>query len=358
MRKGSEHGRGSVANVPNRFEKTRTELDESASADDESTNAGRRRLPTVFLEDRSDSIVTENSSPDVPFRYSLNPYRGCEHGCSYCYARPTHEYLGMSAGLDFETKVLVKNRAVELLRKVLAKPNWVPESLMLSGVTDPYQPIERQLKLTRSILEFLRDCKHPVSLITKNALIERDVDILGAMAQDGLVHAAISITTLDVELARDMEPRTSSPPARLRAIKTLSQAGIPVRVMTAPVIPGLNDHEIPRLLEAASGAGASSSGYVMLRLPGSVEPVFEQWLATVRPEAHARVLAKIKEVRGGQMSDSEFGRRMRGTGERADQISAMFKVFSRKHGLSEQTPALRTNLFIPPTSASGQMMLF
>ena len=361
----TSRGRSATSQVANRFEKTRLELDHDSSLNDvagepsTADSAGLpKRLPTVFLEDQTESIVSENESPDVPFRYSLNPYRGCEHGCSYCYARPTHEYLGMSAGLDFETKVLVKERAVELLRKFLARPKWQAQSLMLSGVTDPYQPVERTKLITRQLLQLLSECRHPVSLITKNALIERDLDILGPMAEQGLVHAAISITTLDAELARDMEPRTSSPEARLRAIHSLSSAGVPVRVMTAPIVPGLNDHEIPKLLEAAADAGASSCGYVMLRLPGSVRPVFENWLAEVRPEATERVIAKIKEVRGGEMSDSQFGRRMRGTGNRADQISALFKVFAKKYGLDGQPTPVRTDLFVPPSDESGQLMLF
>lgn len=358
MGKTEKHGRGAVTDVPNRFEQTRLLRDEEAVGDEEPVSRGIRALPTIFLEDQTESIVTENSSPDIPFRYSLNPYRGCEHGCSYCYARPTHEYLGMSAGLDFETKVLVKHRAVELLRKRLSSSTWVPESIMLSGVTDPYQPIERKLKLTRQLLQLLLDCQHPVSLITKNALVERDIDILKELASLNLVHVAISITTLDSGLANDMEPRTSSPTARMRAIRSLTQAGVPVRVMTAPIIPGLNDHEIPKLLEEAAAAGASSSGYVMLRLPGSVEQVFESWLAKVRPDAHARVIAKIKEVRDGGMSDSKFGRRMRGTGVRADQIAAMFKLFSRKYGLVGEAVPLRTDLFVPPRSVGGQMRLF
>lgn len=346
-------GRGAGGDPPSRFEMTHFAADPEPASDEP-----RRALPTLFLPDASRSIITENHSPDIPFRYSLNPYRGCEHGCAYCYARPTHEYLGMSAGLDFETKVLVKERAVELLREALAKPAWVPVPLAMSGVTDPYQPVERQRGITRRLLELLRDCRHPVSLITKNALIERDLDILTAMAADRLVHAAISLTTLDPVLARDMEPRTSSPEARLRAIRALADAGIPVCVMVAPVIPGLNDHEIPRILEAAAAAGASTAGYVLLRLPGSVEPVFRGWLADVRPEAEGRVIAKIREARGGEMSDTTFGRRMRGSGPRADQIAALFNVFSHRYKLDGAPPPQRTDLFVPPRPASGQMQLF
>ena len=342
-------GRGAQRQIANRFESVHTSIDQGAETS---------RVSTEFLTDQSQSIVSENNSPDIPFRYSINPYRGCEHGCSYCYARPTHEFLGMSAGLDFETKIIVKENAVKLLRDFLARPRWRPEPMMLSGVTDPYQPIEREKQLTRGILELMAQCKHPVQLITKNALIERDVDVLAQLAQDDLVHAAISVTTLDAKLARDLEPRTSSPDARLRAIRTLADAGVPVRVMTAPVIPGLNDHELPQLLSAAADAGAKNAGYVMLRLPGAVEPVFTNWLAEVRPESADKVLAKVREVRDGAMSDSQFRRRMRGTGVRADSIAEMFKMFAAKCGLSLESQPLRTELFVPPTDPSGQMSLF
>jgi DNA repair photolyase len=343
-------GRGAQGQVANRFESLHISLDPS-----EETPQRRR---TEFFSDQSKSIVTENNSPDIPFRYSLNPYRGCEHGCSYCYARPTHEFLGMSAGLDFETKVIVKDRAADLLRNLLAKPSYQPDPLMMSGVTDPYQPVERQRRITRGLLELLADCKHPVSIITKNALIERDTDLLSQMAEDRLVHAAISITTLDAGLANTLEPRTSSPAARLRTISTLAACGIPVRVMTAPIIPGLNDHELPGLLKAAAGAGATTAGYVMLRLPGAVEDVFCQWLSDVRPAAKEKVLAKVREVRAGKMNDAQFGRRMRGTGVRADSIADLFKTFVHKNGLADETEPLRTDLFTPPTDVSGQLSLF
>lgn len=353
-----QRGRGAREDVPNRFERIRAEADLSELTDEDAQERLSARPPTLFLPDRSVSIITENRSPDIPFRYSLNPYRGCEHGCSYCYARPSHEFLGMSAGLDFETKVLVKEGAVERLREALAKPSWSPTPLTLSGVTDPYQPVERERQITRGLLEVLRDCRHPVSLITKNALIERDLDILATMAIDSLVHVAISLTTLDPKLARDMEPRTSAPAARLRAIRSLSDAGIPVRVMAAPVIPGLTDHELPSLLQAAAEAGATCAGYTFLRLPGAVQPVFTQWLSELRPAASSRVLAKIREARGGAMSDSMFGRRMRGSGERADQISNLFHLFSTRYGLADEPPPQRTDRFVPPRPKSGQLRLF
>ncbi len=347
-------GRGAQAQVANRFESVHVEMDPADPSIADQPNRPR----TQFFADRSKSIVTENNSPDIPFRYSLNPYRGCEHGCSYCYARPTHEYLGMSAGLDFETKIIVKQHAVDLLRVTLAKPSWQAESMMLSGVTDPYQPVERKQKITRGLLQLLADCRHPISIITKNAMIERDVDILARMAKDKLVHAAISITTLDPQLAHVLEPRTSSPAARLRAITTLADAGVPVRVMTAPVIPGLNDHEIPKLLAAAADAGAKMAGYVMLRLPGAVEPVFTDWLSRLRPQNKDKVLAKVREVRDGAMNSTQFGTRMRGTGTRADSIADLFKMFANKNGLSLESDPLRCDLFTPPSDSSGQLSLF
>ena len=290
--------RGSKIDPPNRFEVHHREPELEQVESDQEYRHRLESKKTEYFDDCSTSIVSKNSSPDIPFRYSLNPYRGCEHGCSYCYARPTHEFLGFSAGLDFETKIVVKERAVSLLREFLSKPKWKPELLMLSGVTDPYQPIERRKQITRGLLELLTECRHPVSIITKNALIERDVDLLGRMASDGLVHVAISLTTLDASLARDLEPRTSSPQARLRAIKTLSDAGVPTRIMAAPVIPGLNDHEIPALISEAANAGATSAGYVMLRLPGSVAPVFDDWLSRVRPDLQSKVMERIRDVRG------------------------------------------------------------
>ncbi|WP_145415786.1 PA0069 family radical SAM protein [Planctomycetes bacterium K23_9] len=342
-------GRGAQSQSPNRFESVHLSVEPT-----ESTSA----KTTQYLTDQSQSIVSQNSSPDIPFRYSINPYRGCEHGCSYCYARPTHEFLGMSAGIDFESKIIVKDNAVDLLRTFLARPKWKPESMMMSGVTDPYQPIERDRKITRGILRLMLQCRHPISVITKNALIERDLDLLQALATDNLVHVAISITTLDRELAQVMEPRTSSPDARFRAIKTLADAGVPVRIMAAPVIPGLNDHEIPELLSRASDAGATTAGYVMLRLPGAVQPIFEEWLSRVRPNNIEKVLAKIQEVRDGAMNDTAFRSRMRGTGVRADSIAEMFKLFAQKKGLGLESKPLACDRFVPPASSSGQMSLF
>jgi DNA repair photolyase len=294
----------------------------------------------------------------VFFRYSVNPYRGCQHGCAYCYARPTHEYLGFSAGLDFETRIIVKHDAPELLRDFLSRPSWQPEEIVFSGVTDCYQPAERQFRLTRQCLAVALECRQPIGIVTKNALVVRDLDLLREMASLGLVQVNVSVTTLDAELARVMEPRTSIPAARLRAMQALSGAGVPVRVLVAPVIPGLNDPEIPAILEAAQAAGARSAAYVLLRLPLTVEPVFLQWLDRTQPLKAARVRQHIRATRAGKLSDSQWGRRMVGSGPVADQIKKMFRVFVKKLKLDAGLPPLNFSLFRPPTPHSGQLRLF
>jgi len=352
------HGRGAAINPPNRFAATHTERDLEQVEHDEDFLEAQAHPKTEYLRDASQSVVTSNDSPDIPFRYSLNPYRGCAHGCGYCYARPTHEYLGLSGGLDFETKIFVKEDAPALLREFLARPKWQPEAIMLSGVTDPYQPAERDFRITRGCLEVLLEARHPVSLITKNALILRDLDLLRELAALRLVHVAISITTLDAELARELEPRTSAPAGRLRAVRALSAAGVPVAVMTAPIIPGLNDHEIPALLAAVAEAGANTAGWVMLRLPWSVRPVFLDWLARVRPLAREKVEHLLREVRGGELNSSQWGERMRGTGALAGQIAQLFRVCRRRHGLERAMPAYDLSLFRRPQPATGQMQLF
>lgn len=350
-------GRMAQGHHPNRFERTHCEDDfEQLAEDDPLLDA--RRVPTEFLPDASRTIIRENKSTDIPFRYSVNPYRGCEHGCAYCYARPTHETLGLDAGLDFETKVLVKHDAPELLRAELNKPSWRGEPITISGVTDCYQPAERELRLTRRILEVLREAEQAVGLITKNALIARDLDLLAPMAEKDLVHVNISITTLDGELARTMEPRTSTPAARLRAMEKLSAAGVPCRVMVAPVVPGLTDEEMPAILKAARQAGARSAAYILLRLPLAVRPLFEDWLARKLPDKRERVLARIRSTRDGRLNDARFGSRMRGEGEYAAQISRTFKVFARRHGLDGGLPAFDTSHFRPPQLPDGQMRLF
>ncbi len=350
-------GRGAAINPANRFLATHTERDfEQVEHDEEFLDAAAHPR-TEYLRDSSQSIVTENTSPDIPFRFSINPYRGCSHGCSYCYARPTHEYLGLSGGLDFETKIFVKEDAPALLREFLARPRWVPEPITMSGVTDPYQPAEREWKITRRCLEVLLEARQPVSLITKNALILRDLDLLREMAALRLLHAAVSITTLDPHLARDLEPRTSTPAARLRAVRALAEAGVPVRVMAAPIIPGLNDSEIPALLAAAAQAGATTASYTMLRLPWSVKPVFMDWLARVRPLASEKVENLIREVRGGKLNSTAWGERMRGTGAIAAQTAQLFRVCRRRHGLDREMPAYDSLQFRAPQPAQGQMRL-
>jgi DNA repair photolyase len=298
-------------------------------------------------DDASRSILSRNASPDVGFSVSLNPYRGCEHGCAYCYARPTHEYLGLSAGLDFEREIFVKRDAAALLRRALAAPSWVPEPIALSGVTDPYQPLERRERVTCACLEVLAEHRQPVSLITKNQLVTRDLDLLSELARHRAVAVTISITTLDDDLRASMEPRTSSPTRRLAAIRTLADAGVPVGVNVAPVIPGLTDAEIPAILGAAADAGASFAGTVVLRLPHAVEEVFLGWLETLDPARARRVLARVREIRGGRLNDPAFGSRMRGTGTYAEQIRSLYRLAARRHGL-ERRPSLSSDAFRVP----------
>jgi DNA repair photolyase len=356
--KRTPKGRGSHINPANRFLAVHVEDDWEHFDGDAEFLADASRPAIEYLPDASQSIVSENDSPDVPFRYSVNPYRGCAHGCSYCYARPGHEYLGLNAGLDFETKILVKHDAPALLREFLARPSWVPESITFSGVTDCYQPAEREFRLTRGCLEVAAEARQPISIITKNALVVRDLDILQPMAAANLVHVNISVTTLDAELGRTMEPRTSTPAARLRAIRALRDAGVPVRVMVAPVIPGLNDSEIPSVLAAAAEAGAQGAGYVMLRLPLTVRPVFLEWLERTHPDSRERIENAIRSVRGGALNSSDFGKRMAGSGLRAQQIERVFRTFAKKHGLNGKLPEFDGEQFRPPSPASSQLRLF
>lgn len=336
------HGRGAFSNSTGRFDELKIELDPTDPSDEIS-------IRTQFFRDSSRSIVTENDSPDIPFRYSMNFYRGCEHGCSYCYARPTHEYLGLSAGLDFESKIFVKENAPALLRERLMSPRWIPECIHVSGVTDCYQPAERKFQLTRECLKVLAEFRNPVSLITKNALILRDIDVLSELAQNHLVLTMISVTTLDSDLGRKLEPRTSTPEARLKAVEQLAKAGIPVGVNVAPVIPGLTDHEIIPILKAAKDAGAQFVGYTVLRLPYSVSDIFSQWLHQHRPLAAAKVLNQVRDMRDGKLNDPNFKSRMRGSGPRAENMNSMFKVFSQRLGFNERAVfAPRTDLFRRP----------
>lgn len=353
---------GSEIEPPNRFESlhSQPELDDVAWDDEYLNGLTNRKI--VYLDDASKSIVSENQSPDIAFRFSLNPYRGCAHGCSYCYARPSHEYLGFNAGIDFETKIVVKRDAAKLFRKFLSKKNWVREFITFSGVTDCYQPAERDFHLTRECLEIADEFGQPISIVTKNALVARDVDLLARMAKRNLSHVFLSINSLDPEIARNMEPRTSTPAARLRAVKILSQAGVPTGVMTSPIIPGLNDSEIPSVLDAAKQAGAIAATYILLRLPLTVLPVFEEWVQRVYPQKAEKILGRIRQTRDGKMNDSQFGRRFRGQGEIANQIGNLFRMFRDKHQLLERLPSFDYSHFRVPDhfedDDSNQLKLF
>lgn len=348
--------RGSVSNTSGRFNKSQMTYDISdLNYVDEGDLPS---LKTEFYKDNSKTIIARNDSPDMGAGVSLNPYRGCEHGCIYCYARPTHEYFNLSPGLDFESKIFVKEEAASLLRAELMKPKWEAQTMMMSGVTDCYQPIERKLQLTRQCLEVLHEFKNPVFIITKNFLVTRDVDILSQMAAEGLAGVCVSVTTLDEKLARVMEPRTSPPQQRLKAIKILSEAGVPVTVNVAPVVPGLTDHEMPRILEAAAEAGAVSAGYVMLRLPHSVKDLFSEWLETHRPERKEKVLNAIRDVREGKLYNADFETRMRGTGPRADYIEEMFRMFKQKYFSDRKYSSLRKDLFTRPAPVKDQFSFF
>jgi len=334
-------GRGAANEPRNRFTSRQVERDPDAFEPEDV------RPETRVHVDASRTVLARNQSPDVGFDVSLNPYRGCEHGCVYCYARPTHEYLGLSAGLDFERQIFVKRDAPARLREALSKPSWTPGPIAMSGVTDPYQPLERRERVTRGCLEVLADFRQPVSLITKNHLVTRDLDLLRELARHDAVAVTISITTLDDDLRASMEPRTSSPSRRLAAIRALAEAGVPVGVNVAPVIPGLTDPEIPSILEAAAQAGASFAGTIMMRLPHAVEEVFASWLETREPARARRILARVREVRGGRMNDGAFGSRMTGEGTYAEQVRALFRLACRRHGL-EARPALSAAAFRVP----------
>ncbi len=336
--------RGAAENPANRFEKITLEPDADWIPDED--DGVRPQGPrTQFLVDHSQTAIAFNDSPDIGFNASLNPYRGCEHGCIYCYARPTHEYLGFSAGLDFESKIMVKLRTPELLRAELSAKKWQPQIIVMSGVTDCYQPVERKLKLTRQCLEVLLDFRNPVALITKNFLVTRDIDVLSELAKFKCASVCLSVTTLDNDLRKVMEPRTSPPQARLAAIRKLAEAGIPVSVNVAPVIPGLTDHEMPAILKVARESGATSAGFTVVRLPHANAAVFENWINTHFPDRAEKVLNRIKSLRGGKLYDAQWGTRMRGEGIFADQISRMFDVARRKAGFTERFAELSTASF-------------
>jgi DNA repair photolyase len=344
-RQAPVHGRGAAINPPNRFDRIVFE------PDPDSFDPGAPRPQTEFFDDASRSILARNQSPDVGFEFSLNPYRGCEHGCVYCFARPTHETLGFSSGLDFETKILVKRDAQALLRRELSRKSWKPQVIAISGVTDPYQPVERKLGLTRSCLEVLAEFRNPVLIVTKNHLVARDRDVLGDLARDRAAGVCVSVTSLDGALQRRLEPRTSPPERRLEAIRLLSETGVAVGVLLAPVIPGLTDHEMPAILRAAAAAGARFAGYVPLRLPYAVKELFERWLEDHFPDRKQKVLGRIRDLRAGRLNDPRFGSRLRGEGIIAEEIGALFAIACRRAGIGEGRVELSSAAFRRPGAA-------
>ncbi len=349
MKRPAAKGRGAPGNPAGRFERI-----EFVPADDDPD------LPpapgTVYYRDDARRIISRNDSPDVPFAASVNPYRGCEHGCPYCYARPTHEYLGLSAGLDFERKIFVKEDAPRLLRSELSSPRWVPEPVAMSGVTDCYQPAERRFGITRKCLEVFLEFRNPVGVVTKSTLVARDADVLSELAKIDCASVIVSVTTLDGELARRMEPRASQPRRRLETVETLASAGIPVTVLVAPVVPGLTDHEIPAILKEASERGAVDAGYVMLRLPHGVGEIFSGWLENHYPRRKKKVLGRMESVRGGKMNSARFHERMRGSGAFAEQIERLFRVSRRKFGFPGKKRPLDASRFAG--AAPAQLPLF
>src|ERR1700757_3661394 len=347
-------GRGASWSPANRFEELHLDLTDEDAVDVGFEPEQTPRRPTQYFRDGTRTIITRNTSPDVGFETSLNPYRGCEHGCIYCYARPTHEYLGFSAGLDFESKIMVKMNAPELLRAELESNDWQPQTLVMSGVTDPYQPVERKLQITRGCLEVLAKFKNPVAIITKNRLVTRDLDLLCELAKHNAVAVNLSVTSLDPNLQRVLEPRTSSPQARLDAISQLRNVGIPTGVKVAPVIPGLTDHELPKILEACAKAGAQFAGYTIVRLPWAVAPLFEHWLEEHFPERKEKVLRRIRHLRRNRLNNSQWHTRMTGEGIFAEQIASLFKVGCRRTGIGAR-PTLSCKSFRRSTT---QLRLF
>lgn len=338
----SIHGRGASRNPANRFERIEVEYDPLEFDPDAPAPK------TEFFWDDTREIISWNNSPDIPFDAAVNPYRGCEHGCVYCFARPFHEYLGYSAGLDFETKIHVKRNAAALLRREFMKPFWKPQTVSLSSVTDPYQPVEAKLRITRALLEVFAEFRNPVGVITKNALVTRDIDLLGELAKHNAAGVALSITTLDESIARKLEPRTSTIEKRFQAVKQLSEAGVPVTVMLAPIIPGLTDSDIPGLVERAAQAGARRAAMLPVRLPHGVGPLFEEWLDAHFPGHKQKVLNRIREMRGGELNDGRFKKRMQGEGKQAEHLHAMFKLAVKKHGLNTERIEHSTAAFRRP----------
>ncbi len=351
-------GRGAVSNRSGRYEsEDRITVDDGWSV----TAAGEpeaTRLATRVTPDASRSVIARNESPDVPFDRSINPYRGCEHGCVYCFARPSHAYLGLSPGLDFETRLFAKPNAAALLEQELARPRYQPRAIAFGTNTDPYQPVEREQQITRDLLEVLWRARHPLTIVTKSALVVRDLDILAPMAEARLARVMISVTTLDRDLARRMEPRASTPARRLEAMATLNRAGVPTGVLAAPMIPALNDSELEAILEAAAAAGAKTAGYLLLRLPLEIKELFEEWLEAHVPNRKAHVLNLIRETRGGKLYDPAWHRRMTGTGPYAETLAQRFEIACRKHGFLKNDWQLDTTQFKPPRPQSPQLSLF
>jgi DNA repair photolyase len=347
-------GRGALCNPANRFGATRVdEVDDGWSPHEVPDS-----IATHVRPERARTIITTNQSPDIPFEQSINPYRGCEHGCPYCFARPSHAYMDRSPGLDFETHLFYKVDAAQLLRAELGKRSYVCKPITVGANTDPYQPLEKRLKVTRSILEVLRDTRHPVTIITKGSLITRDLDLLGELARDDLVNVFVTVTTLDNDTKRLLEPRAAAPAARLKIIRQLTECGVRVGVLVAPVIPAITEHELEQVLEAAAAAGATHAGYVILRLPHELKILFREWLEAHYPARAAHVMSVIHSMRGGQDNDPRFGSRMRGMGPFAQLLRQRFQLACSRHGLARgAAPALPTALFRPPSANDGQMEL-
>lgn len=347
-------GRGAASNASGRFEEeVRVLADDGWGALDEPPPP----LKTTVTIDSSKSVIARNTSPDLNFDRSINPYRGCEHGCIYCFARPTHAYLGLSPGLDFEAKLFAKPRAAALLAAEMSKPSYRPAVIAIGTNTDPYQPIDKTYQITRQVLEVLRDFRHPVGIVTKSHLVTRDIDILSEMASQGLAKVAVSVTTLDRGLARIMEPRAATPARRLEAIEALTKAGIPTTVMAAPMIPALNDHEMEAILEAARNAGATAAAYIVLRMPLEIKDLFREWLERHKPAGAKHVISLIREMRGGRDYDPEWGRRMKGTGPYAQLMAKRFRLASQRLGLNGPQGPLTTSLFRVPPRAGDQLSL-
>lgn len=344
-------GRGAVSNLVGRFEQRISLIEEEYLPE---------KRDTLFLPEHAKSLITRNQSPDIPFTHSINPYRGCEHGCIYCFARPNHAYVDLSPGLDFETKIFVKENAVAALRKDLARPSYRCSPICIGTATDPYQPVEAERRITRGILELLLECRHPLTLITKNQLVTRDIDLLSELARQSLVKVLVSVTTLDNQTKRWLEPRTSSGEARLRAVAALREAGVPVGVLVAPLIPWINDHETEQILERAAQAGADSANFILLRLPHEVAPLFVEWLQTHYPDRAERVLSTLRDARGGKLYESTFGARMTGNGEYARLYSQRFHLACRKVGLdhshSRGSVTLDCSRFVPPLPEPRQQL--